>query len=177
MRITILSALIFFGTSGICFAESQIDDVWEYLTKKENSSQWAVISIEGNRGFLQCERYDEYLRCPFPVWAKLLPSAKFYAPISVQTSPYPEVEGTETKLYMEANQVKTLISLLSEKKLEYAEVYSQLEDEKGAVAGTSYDVVLILDLDYAKFENLVNEFLNIVWGAGITGDYQIETDS
>ena len=177
MRITILSAILYFGVSGACLAGSQIDNVWEYLTKKKYSSQWAVISIDGNKGYLQCERYEDYLRCPFPVWVKLLPSAEFYAPISAQGSPYPELEGTETKTYMKSSQAKTLIKLLEDEKLEIAEVYSQLEDEKGAAAGTNYDVVLILELTYANFENLVEKVLSTVWGASITGDYLIETDS
>jgi hypothetical protein len=177
MRVTILSAILYFGVSGVCLAGSQIDNVWEYLTKREYLSQWAVISIDGNRGYFQCERYEEYLRCPFPVWAKLLPSAELYAPISAQGSPYPELEGTVTKTYMKSSQAKTLINLLADEKLEFAEVYSQLEGEKGAAAGTSYDVVLILELSYANFEHLVENVLGTVWGASVIGDYLIETDS
>ena len=177
MRITILAAILYFGVSGISLADSKIDKVWEYLAKREYSSQWVVISIDGNKGYFQCERYEEYLRCPFPVWVKLLPSAKFYAPISAQGSPHPELEGAETKTYMKSSQAKTLIKLLTDEKLEFVEVYNQLEDEKGTAAGTNYDVVLVLELNYVSFEKLVEKVLGTVWGASITGNYLIETDS
>lgn len=168
--------MLYFCASQVCWAGSQIDTAWDYLTTKQDSSQWAVISVEGNKGYVQCERYDDVLRCPFPVWSKLLPGTKLYAPVSPQLTPHPEIKGTKTKTYMEERQAKKLIKLLSDEKLEFAEVYSRLENKKGATAGTSYEVILILQLNYAKFENLVEKVLSTVWGAHNIGTYLIETD-
>lgn len=176
MRAAALIATLYLTCASASLADTSVASVWDYLTKEEYASQWAVVSIAGNKGYVQCERYEQYLRCPFPVWAKLLPSAKLFAPVSAQAAPYPDLEGTVTKTYMSESQAEKLVRLLVEEELEYAEVYSQLEDQNAEPAGTNHDVILVLELDYADFEALVENVLTTVWDADPEGGYQIETD-
>ena len=176
MRVSILTAVVLLLASGVGHASPQTDAAWEYLTRSDNTEQWAVISVDGNPGYFQCARYPSYLRCPFPVWIKLLPGTRIYASVSSRDAPYPEVEGTETRTFMDSDQVDALVKLLSREGLRFAKLYSRLENEKGADAGTSFEVVLVLELDYDNFGALVAEMLQTVRGADTTSGYRVDTD-
>ena len=170
----VLACLLVASRPGL--AGPELDAAWRYLTKNADTAQWAVVSVDGNPGYVQCARNEDYLRCPFPVWARLLPDAGVYRPVSQQASPHPELAGTELKTYMAASQAGALTRILSREGLEFRNVYSLLEDQSGATVGTNYEVVLILKLDYGKFERLVANVLQTVWGADITQRYRVDTD-
>lgn len=177
MRTVLPAAALFLAYTSASLANPSVESVWKYLATEEYASQWAVISVPGNKGYFQCERYEAYLRCPFPVWAKLLPDAQLYAAVTARSTPFPDLEGTETKTYLTESQAKELVDILRREELEFAEVYGRLEDQNGDPAGTNHDVVLVLELDYPDFTRLVETVLTRVWDANVDGGYEIETDS
>lgn len=176
MRTRTAFAILILMSSGICYAENRIEDAWKYLTKPEDTTQWVVVSVSDSEGFVQCQRYETHLKCPFPVWAKLLPNTRMYAPVAEQKFPYPEIEGTVANVYLTSDQAQRLKTLLAKEGLEFSEIYSRFQNEEGVAVGAGYDIVLTLGLDYEGFENLVTKLLNSVWDANVAGGFMVERD-
>ena len=177
MRLAVLIVLL--GHWCICSAGqiTSIDDAWMYLAKPGKVDRWVVIGSQKNKGYIQCERMRDFILCPFPVWAKVLPGPKQVVPRKPRPTPYPEVSGSRNEEYIPSNKVLLLKQTLKRHRIDAEDVYTQLLDEKGRVVGTAYDIRIVLELDFDKFVPVVQDILQRVWDTPKQDGYKFDSDS
>ena len=177
MRFLLLVVLL--TVTGPC-CSSEIDSIekaWAYLTAPSRSDQWIVIESKKNGRYVQCANMGEFLKCPFPVWLKALPTAKRTAVKTSRGTPFPDVAGSRMREYIAHTEIALLKEAIAKQGLKPEDVFSQVVDERGRIVGTSHDIVVILKPSFSRFASFVQHVLNTVWGGTAEDGYTIETDS
>ena len=151
-------------------------DTWNYLISKNKKYQWAVVSLSRDQ-YIQCTNEIDYIRCPFPVSVNFTRKPKQFKMIKPRPKPYPIAPNSKQINYLTGTEVNKIKNTLKELNLESFDVYSKIVDENEKAVGSSYDIVLILELDYKHFNLLVNKLFKNVWGASKQQKYFYETDS
>lgn len=167
-------------TSSFCnaFETASFSEAWKYLSEKDKSERWVIVSSPKNSAFFQCENLDEVVRCVIPVWIKELPShGERYRPIGGQETPYPDVKGAALTELMSTESATKAMAVLNEFKLDPFYIYSQVMSESNKIIGTQCDIRIVLDLDYKNFEVLTKMYLKKVFDASDVDGYSFEFDS
>jgi len=160
-------------------ATAQVDSpsrAWSYLTAGDASLRWVIVSSKKNPyAYVQCENMRTFVRCPFPAWSRVTPGERRTRPTNLRGTPYPDVPGAKLSEYLSPQKVAALKKLLARLGLKPVDVYSQAVNPRGAIVGTTYDVTVVLELDFAGFERLVKEVLVEIFETAPNDGYQYET--
>jgi hypothetical protein len=160
-----LTALFLFGAPSIHAQVDSTTSAWGYLTDRNSSLQWVIISSKRNNGYVQCENVRTFVRCEFPVWAKILPGERRTKPVGLRGSAYPDVSGAKLNEYLSGAQLAALKKTLARMRIKPEDVHSQAVNPRGAVVGTSYDVAVVLELAFEDFDRFVTDVLMEVFQA------------
>ena len=148
---------------------------WQHLVSDTSGSAWVVISAADDQ-FIQCANMGDFIRCPFPVSVSVKPGTDLTTTIENRLQPFPELPGSERVEYISAERTAAIRQALERRHQQVYDVYGRLADEHGQEVGTSHDLVIALDLDYADFETLVNGVFADVWGVGPGQHYTYLTE-
>ena len=178
MRLFVLFIAIFSSSSCFAFQPTSFAEAWRYLSEKNKSERWVVISSKTKQGYFQCENLDDAVRCVIPVWSKQLQThSQRVLPIGGRDDPYPEVKGSKMKEFLAQDKVEKAKLILKIYGLEPFYVYSQIQDESEKIIGTQCDVRVMISFKYKNFEKLSKQYLKELFGISEQDGYIFETDS
>ena len=177
MRTILAFSLLIF--SAVCTSSEirSLEEAWSYLNATINTHQRVVIESKKNGRYVQCENMGSFLKCPFPVWAKVLPNVELTRQKAARGSPYPEVAGSKRYEYITPIEIAVLKNIIRENRLTPDDVYISLVDQKGKVVGSSYDIVVIIEPSYKYFTLFVQNILEKVWNSNASDGYTISIKS
>jgi hypothetical protein len=147
---------------------------WTFLSDRKSTLQWVIISSTKNEGYVQCENMRTVIRCPFPVWAKVLPGQARTRAAASRDTAFPEVDGARLNQYLSAERLASLKRVLARVGVKPEDAYSRMVNARGAVVGTSYDVIVVLKPTYANFDRLVSEVFREVFQTTPLDGYKYE---
>jgi hypothetical protein len=174
----ILSVLLaLFASAVIAAPPASFDAAWTYVSAKGRSERWVVVSSTRSRNeYFQCENLDDVVRCVIPVWVKRVPEHGRYLPFEGREAPYPDVEGSQLKEFLNQVGLAKAEAVLKAQGLVPFFVYSQIKNEQMKTVGTQCDLRVIVPVTYKRFEALAKIYLKEVFGASEADGYEFEAD-
>lgn len=177
MRLHLIATFLLSHSATLFADVISSSEAWSYLTAPNSNLHWVVISTQNNGSYLQCENIRTVIRCPFPVWAKLVPGDRQTKPVNSRDTPFPEISGSELIEYIPAKKIPSLKKTLTRLGLKPNDVYSQAINRKRSVVGTSYDVTVILEMNYKGFDLFVQSVFSELGETASVDTYKYETGS